>query len=424
MSLFQAKDATSYTQSTSEVPKWMQDAIYSQIQSAQNVANMPYQQYGGQTVAGMSPYQQAAYQQVAANQGKWQPALSAAAQGMQEQATGMWGTQTAAPYLNQAAFINQQEAARPFINQSAGTSSVAAANPYLQQASTTSGLSAAMPYFNQADNRAYEGIGAYMNPYQQNVMDVIAKQGARNLSENLLPAVSDSFIKAGGFGGTRMGEFGSRAVRDTQESILNQQAQLANQGYTQAMGASQADLARQAQIGQSAGNLAAGQQSALMGIGSQLGQLTQADAARQLQAGQLAGQMAQGQQSALAGIGGQFGNLAQQDLARQQSALNAIAQFGQMGQQMSAADVAALEAAGKAQQGQQQAELTDAYNRWQQEQMYPRQTLDWLSTQIRGMAPITPQSTTQTTTAPSGTSPLSQIATALAGGAGLYNALK
>ncbi|MCE6966904.1 hypothetical protein, partial [Cereibacter sphaeroides] len=72
--------------------------------------------------------------------------------------------------------------------------------PYASQSVQNSGLSAAMPYFNQADDRATQDIGSYMNPYQQNVMDVIAKQGARNLSENLLPAVSDSFIKAGQFG--------------------------------------------------------------------------------------------------------------------------------------------------------------------------------------------------------------------------------
>jgi hypothetical protein len=84
-----------------------------------------------------------------------------------------------------------------------------------------------------------------MNPYNQAVTDQIARLGARNLTENLLPGVSDQFIRAGSFGGSRMGEFGNRALRDTQESILGQQASALQQGYGQALAASQADLQRQ-----------------------------------------------------------------------------------------------------------------------------------------------------------------------------------
>jgi len=182
-SLFEGtpQTATSYTTSSSQTPKWMQDAIYNQIQWATQTANAPFQQYQGQLVAGMTPEQQQAYSQIKANQGSWQPAMG----------TAQAGTQNLA-----------------------NTSSVA-------------------------------NIQNYMNPYQQGVLDVIAKQGARNLTENLLPGVSDTFIRAGQFGSGRMGEFGSRALRDTQEAIVNAQTQAAQQGYTQALGASQADLTRQ-----------------------------------------------------------------------------------------------------------------------------------------------------------------------------------
>ena len=61
--------ATSYTTSSTETPKWMQDAIYNQIQWATNTANTPYQSYDLPTVAGMSPLQKQAYDQVQANQG-------------------------------------------------------------------------------------------------------------------------------------------------------------------------------------------------------------------------------------------------------------------------------------------------------------------------------------------------------------------
>jgi len=70
-SLFQGspQTATSYTTSSTETPKWMQDAIYNQIQVAQNIANTPYQPYDMPTVAELSPLQQQAYKQVQANQG-------------------------------------------------------------------------------------------------------------------------------------------------------------------------------------------------------------------------------------------------------------------------------------------------------------------------------------------------------------------
>lgn len=90
--------------------------------------------------------------------------------------------------------------------------------------------------FNNVANGFDQGqFSNYMNPYTQNVNDVIATLGARNLSENLLPAVNDTFVGAGQFGGSRNAEFTNRAVRDTNQSILNQQAQNMNQGYQQSM---------------------------------------------------------------------------------------------------------------------------------------------------------------------------------------------
>jgi hypothetical protein len=83
---------------------------------------------------------------------------------------------------------------------------------------------------------------------------------------------------------------------------------------------------------------------------------------------------------------------------------------------MGYADTAALEAAGAAQQGQMQRQLTAAEQQYINQQNYPKQQLDFLSTQIRGMAPITPQMTTNTGTSTGATyspSPLQQVATGL-----------
>lgn len=435
MSLFQGtpQTATSYATSSTETPKWMQDAIYNQIQVAQNIANTPFQSYDMPTVAGLSPLQQQAYANVVANQGSFAPAMQKAQTGMQ----GFSSKGTAdelraeqARYLRQDLVNKGLDTGQQLFGQAAGMNIPGAAQPYMQQAGQTTAqalseraLAAANPYLQAASQSAAGQVGQYMNPYQTGVMDVIAKQGARNLTENIMPGVSDAFIKAGQFGSSRMGEFGSRAVRDTQEAILNQQAQAAQQGYGQALGAAQTDLARQAGLAGTVGSISGADLSRILSGGAQYGQLGQT-------AGQLTGQQMQnlanigqmqtqaGQQQQQYGLGA--ASTAQgaqaQDYQRQMSALQQMAAMAQQEQGMRAADVAALEAAGASQQGQTQRELDAARSQFMEQQLYPKQQMDWLNTQIRGMAPITPQTSTQSSTSTGATynpSLLSQLATGL-----------
>ncbi len=281
--LFQGtpRAAPSYTSSTSETPKWLQDYTVDLFSQARAVAGLPYQTYTGERIAQPGQDITAAYDVARGAVGDWQPSMS----------TAMGGTQNLA-----------------------NTSSVA-------------------------------NIQQYMNPYQQNVMDVIARQGARNLNEILLPGISDQFIGAGQFGSSRMGEFGNRALRDTQESILNQQAQLAQQGYGQALGASQADM------------------------------------------------------------------------TRQQGALQQLAQLGQQQQGLSAADAAALQSIGQAQQAQTQAGLDIAHQNFMQQQQWPKEQIAFMSDVLRGL-PANAYAQTQTgqgTSTTFGPSPLSTVASLLSG---------
>jgi hypothetical protein len=378
----------------------MQDAIYNQVQVAQNLANKPYQPYDKPTVAELSPLQQQAYANVSQNQGFYQGDLDKIQSNMYDFGSkGVAGTLRADQnqYLQQPATVMGQLQTGQNYFDTAGTTTA--------QALSDRALSAANPYLTAASQSAAGGINQYMSPYQSGVMDAIAKQGARNLSENLLPGVSDSFIRAGQFGGTRMGEFGSRALRDTQEAVLNQQAQLANQGYGQALGASQADLARQAQLAGTVGSISGADLSrVLQGAGqySNMGQAVTGAGQAQQQFGLSAAQTAQSAES--------------QDYQRQMAALQQSALMQQQEQAMRSADVASLEGAGAAQQGQTQQQLNAAQQMFQNEQLYPKQQMDWLSTQVRGMAPITPQTTTQSggsTGATYSASPLSQLATGL-----------
>lgn len=431
-SLFQGspQKATSYTTSSSETPKWMQDAIYNQIQWATNVANTPFPAYDMPRVAELSPLQQQAYKNVVANQGFYQGDIDKAQEGMygfSSKGTADQLGQQQGQYLRQDLVGKNLDKGQQLFGQAAGMDVIGAAQPYLSQAGSTTAealseraLAAANPYLQAAAGSAADRVSSYMSPYQQGVLDVIAKQGARNLTENILPGVSDAFIKAGQFGSSRMGELGARAMRDTQEAILNQQAQAAQQGYGQAMSAAQADLARQAQLAGTVGSISGADLSRILQGGSQYGQLGQT-------AGQLTSQQMQNI-AALAQAQTQAGQTQQQfglgaaqaeqqaraaDYQRQMSALSQFANMQQQEQAMRAADVAALETAGQAQQQQQQRQLDMAYQQHMEEQLYPKQQLDWLSTQIRGLAPIVPQTTTQSSSSTGATyspSPLSQLA--------------
>lgn len=459
--------ATSYSTSSTETPKWMQDAIYNQVQWATNVANQAYQPYSMPTVAQLSPLQQQAYSNVQKNQGTWQPAMDMAQTGMQDFTTkGTAGDLVKAQnqylqpamakdflssgqnLMNRAGALDVVGAASPYINQAAGIDIMGAAQPYMNQSASATAqalsdkaLNAAQPYLQAASQSAAQNVGQYMSPYQQNVMDVLAKQGARNLSENLLPQVSDAFIKAGQFGGTRMGEFGSRALRDTQEAILKQQADLANQGYGQALQAAQTDLSRQAGLAGTVGTISGADLSRILSgaqqygnLGSTAGNLAGNQASNLMTAGQNLGQLTSSQMQNLGNLGNNYlgagyqqqnlglnaASAAQaaqaQDYTRQMSALNNIADLAKMQQGMQTADVAALEAAGQAQQGQQQAELNAAQQQYQNQINYPKQQLDWLSTQVRGMAPNVAQTQTNQGTTTGGTysaSPLMQLASGL-----------
>lgn len=461
-----------------------------------------------------------------------------AAQKYFDKAFDLDSVKAADPYLQRASALDVIGSAQPYLDRAGALDIVGAAQPLLNKAESTTAqslaeraLTAANPYLTAAGQTSASQVGQYMSPYQQGVLDVIAKQGARNLSENLLPQVSDSFIKAGQFGSNRMGEFGSRALRDTQEAILREQSMAAQQGYGQSLNAAQADLARQAQlagtvgsisgadlsrvlqggaqygnlgqtagqltgqqlqaltnlgqttgqltsqqmqnltnIGQTYGQLTNQQMQALTNLGSSAGQLTNQEAQNLINMGQSSGQLTAQQAQSLANIGqtsgqltGQqaniFANLGQtsgqltgqqmqnlanigqmqtsagqnqqqfgltaaqqaqaaqaQDYVRQMSALQSVNEMARQNQALRTADAAALESAGAAEQNMVQRIFDRDRAKAEEDRLYPQKQLDWLSTQIRGIAPSVPTvqtSTGSTSGASYSPSPLSQLATGI-----------
>ena len=230
------------------------------------------------------------------NRGNDLDAYGAAASGDQQYYQGIGAAGAALNRGYAAGDRNTSSAFDPYSNE---------ALDYTRGGANMNGLAVASPYLNAASGSFTQNANAYMNPYNEQVVERIGQLGARNLSENILPSIGSDFIKAGGYGSTRQRDLIGRAIRDSEDTTLAQQSQALQQGYGQAAQAYQADAARQAGLAGTAGNLGLGQGSLQLQAGQQIGNIgqtalqgEQTDAARQLQAAQLGSQTGLGISSA------------------------------------------------------------------------------------------------------------------------------
>jgi hypothetical protein len=235
-----------------------------------------------------------------------------------------------------------------------------------------SGLAAAQPYLSQA-SQGFTGdsVSQYMDPYVQNVIDRAKLEANRNYNENILPGLTNKFTASGQYGSSAMAREANRAARDVTEGLQSNANAALSGAYTQAGNLFNTDQARQLAVGQTTGQLAGQQQGAMLQAGQQLGAL------------------------------------------------------GQTQQQLGLQGAAALDTIGQEQQGLNQKNLDTAYQDFLNQTQYPRQTIDWMSSVIRGLP--APQSTTTTSTGPANVyqpSPLSQLGSYATGIAGLADLLK
>ena len=197
-------------------------------------------------------------------------------------------------YINNLAKTASQ---RPF--QKYGTQAsdfVAQINP--QQTMGISGINSSVdaykPYFQNATaatqagmGPAYQGIDNYMSPY---IKDVADTTGAlmRQQYEQAQSGALGTAASSGAFGGDRAGIAAANMQQQNQLGYGSTMANIYNQGYTQALGASQADLARQLQGG-----------AQMAGLGAQAQQLGLAGGQAQIAAGSLQQQTEQAGKDAL-----------------------------------------------------------------------------------------------------------------------------
>lgn len=179
-------------ESNQQLPEWWQEYTKGLLAKSSSIAGQGYQPYGGPRSADFTQDQQSGFQAVRDSQGIQHP-----------------------------------------YNDAAGSMITGAGNPSLD-----SGV-----------------FNSYMSPYTSGVVDQIARLGGRNLTENLLPGVNDTFTKAGQFGSSRNAEFTSRAIRDTNQDILNTQAGALESGFNNAQQAYGQGQYRSLMAGQQMGAL-------------------------------------------------------------------------------------------------------------------------------------------------------------------------
>lgn len=146
-------------------------------------------------------------------------------------------------------------------------------NAYTQALQGTSAAGAYQPQNVQAGTAA-GGINTYMNPYTQQVIDTSMAdlERQRQMQQNQLGAQASA---AGAFGGSRQGIAEAETNRAFAQQGGQLAAQLRQQGFNTALGASQQDVANRMQAAIS--NQGAGLQAANLGLSAanQLGNLSQ-----------------------------------------------------------------------------------------------------------------------------------------------------
>jgi len=348
------------TTSSFKPPAEFMKAYKEALGMARQATSQPYQQYGGQLVAGLTPSQQQSIANINAAQGMALPAIQ----------SGMGMTNEAAQYAREGADYGRRGAGYiqqggNYINQGAGYLGQGAG--YVQQGGALTQEAA------ERNRLAAQGITPelYQRFYSPYVRDV-ANSTFANLMESQAQQQSglkSGAIQAGAFGGDRSGVAQAEMARQQQLANAMSMSNIYNQGYGQAMGLAGQQVAN---LGETAGQLAGmGQQYGNLGgqyvnIGNQYGNLG-------AQSGALGTQYS--------GLGSQIGSMGQQigSMGQQYAGLGAGAQASVL------QGAQAQMAAGAQEQATEQARLQAAYEQWMQRQSYPYQQAQFFANIAQGL---------------------------------------
>ena len=247
--------------------------------------------------------------------------------------------------------------AQPFIGQAGlglGQAGITLAGVPSYISGAQAGLGAAGALTGTGGGFGTGSIASYMSPFQQQVIDTSLQEFDRQAAMRQ-QQISDAAVALGGYGGGREGVMQAEYQTQSDRNRAALQAQLQQQGFSQAQAARQADLQNQMMLSQ--GQLGLGQ--ATSGLAQQQAQL----GLNQLGLGQAQlglGQAQAAQAGQAAGMAGQRASLAQQQAGLGQAQLG-LGQFqlgtGQALQGFQGTDIARAGSVGAVNQAQAQAVL-------------------------------------------------------------------
>jgi hypothetical protein len=121
-------------------------------------------------------------------------------------------------------------------------------------------------------------ISALMDPYQQAVVDEMARLQQRNIQQSVLPSLKGAFVGSGGLGGQRYAAATGQTLAEMQRNLMGQQTGALSSGYQNALKAALDELQIRNQAAQTQAKIA--QQEQELGL-TGAGALTKAGAERQ-----------------------------------------------------------------------------------------------------------------------------------------------
>lgn len=206
------------TTTKTEQPAWLQSAMQGNINRANQIANQPYQTFGGPRIADFTDDQQAAF---------------AATRGAMGQSTQSFDE--ARDFLRASAEGVQPERVQAATMQAPQLAQAMGYNPASAQSYDASATTGA------------DAMGAYDNPYQRQVID--RAMGDLNRAEDRqLSQARRRAAGANSFGGSRTAILESEIMRDFNDQRGDIAADLRARGFDTALQAGQADAGRMTDI--------------------------------------------------------------------------------------------------------------------------------------------------------------------------------
>ncbi len=414
------------------IPSYLEQVYKGLLNAGKAAASQPLKQYNGPRVAGFTPMQDQAFTLTQQAQGMGVPYLNAASQALSQASSDVFpslqgglaaGSRGVFPGI-QGQLGAASEAVYPGIS---GRVNAASLGVY----PGVSGMidAGAQGAYGQVDKYNAGNLQQYMDPYMQQVIDT----AMANIHQS--DAIAQQQLRGSGIGygvspglGDRMGLAQAEMERNqgmnrnqTIAGLLsagfqNAQNQLLGQQQLQA-GTITSDLARQLQAaGLSADTMTSDLARMLQSAGLQAG--TEAtDRDRILQAAGLQASTEAADRARILQATGMQADTMQSDLARKLQVASGMAGIGQQAQDQALQGANALLQQGGMQQQLGQTQLDQAYQKFQEQQNYPKSQIEWLANLAYGSPHGA--TTTQQQPAPSWLSQLAGLATT---GLGAYKA--